>query len=228
MIENSYKIFPLGLDALTVELDNEISESLNLKVLSLADYFEKNKFDGFIETVPAYASLTLFFDLKAVRKSFPTFPNAFAAVKNIAENALTKAKTQPKRQSKVIEIPVNFGEEFAIDLEFVADTNRLSKTEVIEIFLAKTYRVFMLGFLPGFAYMGEIDERIAAPRKQTPRTKVAAGSVGIADRQTGIYPFDSPGGWQIIGKTDVQLFSPHSDRPTFLKAGDVVRFIPIK
>jgi KipI family sensor histidine kinase inhibitor len=100
----------------------------------------------------------------------------------------------------------------------------LTASQVIEIFLAKTYRVYLLGFLPGFAYMGEVDERIAAPRKRSPRLKVPKGSVGIAGRQTGIYSLASPGGWQIIGKTNVELFTPERAAPTFLNAGDLVRF----
>jgi KipI family sensor histidine kinase inhibitor len=125
---------------------------------------------------------------------------------------------------RLIEIPVCFDEEFALDLEFVATSQNLTQKQVIKIFLEKTYRVFMLGFLPGFAYMGEIDQRIAVPRLQSPRMKVPKGSIGIACRQTGIYSLESPGGWQIIGRTNIELFTPEADTPTFLNAGDSIRF----
>ena len=107
---------------------------------------------------------------------------------------------------------------------YISETKNLAKEKIIEIFTARTYRVFMLGFLPGFAYLGEVDERIAVPRKETPRLKVPQGSVGIAGNQTGIYPLESPGGWQIIGKTETKLFTPNEKKPTFFQCGDLVKF----
>ena len=219
-----HKIFPLGENALTVEFDNEISPETNDKVINSADYISKNSFEGFIEVLPAYASLTIFYDVVRVRKNFPQFPTAFDAVKNFAENAAENLIEIEKRNSRLIEIPVRFDEDSALDLEFVAETNGLKPKEVIEIFTAQIFRVYMLGFLPGFAYMGEVDARIATPRKATPRVKVPRGSVGIAGKQTGIYSLVSPGGWQIIGKTDVELFIPYAQNPTFLQAGDSVKF----
>ncbi|HEX8638388.1 MAG TPA: 5-oxoprolinase subunit PxpB, partial [Pyrinomonadaceae bacterium] len=145
-----------------------------------------------------------------------------------AENALPNLTGIKKGNARLVEIPVYFDDESAPDLRFVAETNNLSPNEVIEIFTSQIYRVYMLGFLPGFAYMGEIDDRIAAPRKTSPRLKVPAGSVGIAGRQTGIYPFASPGGWQIIGRTDVDLFTPNRENPTYLRAGDSVKFCKAK
>ncbi len=222
--QNFTKIFSLGENALTIEFGNEISLELNNKVLNLFQYFEENQFSGLIETVPAYSSLSIFYDVFKIRKIFPEFPTAFEAVKCFTENALQFAENYPKNAGRLIEIPVNFSPQFALDLEFVAATNHLTADEVIEIFTRQTYRVFMLGFLPAFAYMGEIDERIAAPRKQSPRLVVPRGSVGIAGRQTGIYPFNSPGGWQIVGKTDFELFTPNAANPGALQAGDLVKF----
>jgi len=219
-----HKIFSLGDHALTVEFGNEISAELNNRVLKLAHFFDENSFEGFVEIVPAYASLSIFYDVSIVRKNFPEFPTAFAAVSNLVESALLDSNDYTENKTRRIEIPVCFDKEFALDLEFVATENNLTQQEVIEIFLSKTYRVYMLGFLPGFSYMGEVDERIAAPRKQTPRLKVPRGSVGIAGRQTGIYSLESPGGWQIIGKTNVELFTPKSAAPTLLQAGDSVKF----
>jgi inhibitor of KinA len=218
------KIFSLGENALTIDFGNEISLELNNKVLSLADFLARNNFAGFIEFVPAYSSLTVFYDVFTVRKNFPNFATAFEAVKSFLENALENLSEIEKSAPRVVKIPVCFAENFALDLEFVAAETDLTRDEVVRIFLAQTYRVFMLGFLPGFAYMGEVDERLATPRKLAPRLKVPRGSVGIAGRQTGIYPFESPSGWQIIGHTGLEFFTPHAENPTALQAGDLVEF----
>ena len=218
------KIFPLGLDALTIEFGNEIDEKLNRRAVSLARYVEENHFEGFIETVPAYASTTIFYDFYKVKRNFREFATAFDAVKSFVENALRNLDETAETESRLIKIPVSFDKESALDLEFVAETNDLTTDEVIKIFTAQTFRVFMLGFLPGFAYMGETDERISAPRKTSPRLKVPKGSVGIAGRQTGIYPLDSPGGWQIIGRTNVEMFDVNNNNPCLLQVGDSVKF----
>ena len=224
MEAESYKIFPLGTDALTVEFGNEISLVLNDKAVNLSKYFEENPFEGFIETVPAYASVTFFYDVFKVRKKFSEFPTAFDAVRHLIEKALQNSAETTDSKPRLIKIPVDFSPVFALDLESVAAKNNLTAQKVIEIFTAGTYRVFMLGFQPGFAYMGEVDASIATPRKQTPRLIVPRGSVGIAGKQTGIYPFDSPGGWQIIGRTGFELFTPEKKNPCALSAGDLVKF----
>jgi inhibitor of KinA len=223
----SYKIFPLGDGALTVDFGNEIAFKLNKSVLELAQYFDKNIFEGFVETVPAYSSLTVFYDVFKVKKNFPEFLTAFEAIESFIENAQRSLAELQIPEPKIIEIPVCFDKEFAPDLDFIAAEANLTNQDVIEIFTGKIYRVFMLGFLPGFSYMGVVDKIIATPRKQTPRVKVAAGSVGIADRQTGIYSLDSPGGWQIVGRTPLRLFTPENRKPTFLSAGDSVKFYKI-
>jgi inhibitor of KinA len=219
-----FRTFPLGENALTVEFGNSISLELNEKAVNLANYFAKNPFAGLIETVPAYASLTIFYDVFAVRKNFASNSTAFETVRVFVENALRNLQNKLVLTPRTVEIPVDFSREFALDLALVAEMNRMTEEKVIELFTSKIYRVFMLGFLPGFAYMGEVDEKIAAPRKKSPRTLVPKGSVGIAGRQTGIYPSDSPGGWQIIGKTRFELFTPESKNPCVLQAGDLVKF----
>jgi len=224
MKEKDAKIFPLGESALTIDFGNEISVRLNTCVLKLANFFAENSFAGFEEIVPAYSSLTIFYDVFTVRKNYQEFSTAFEAVKSFAENALRNSSDFQTNELRTIKIPVCFDKKFALDLEFVAANSNLSPEKVVEIFVGKTYRVFMLGFLPGFSYMGEVDERISTPRKQTPRTKVPKGSVGIAGKQTGIYSLSSPGGWQIIGKTNIELFTPEAETPTFLQAGDSVKF----
>ena len=224
MNAESYRIFPLGTNALTIDFGNEISIQLNEKAVELAEYLQKNPFTGLREIVPAYASVTIFYDVFAVRKHFAESKTAFEAVAEIAKKALQNLPGKRQTTTQIIEIPVDFSDEFAYDLAFVAAHNNLTKAQVIEIFTREIYRVFMLGFMPAFAYMGEVSERIAAPRKSSPRVLVPKGSVGIAGRQTGIYPFDSPGGWQIIGRTDFRLFTPQAESPCALEAGDLVKF----
>lgn len=227
MSKGSIRYFPLGESAITVEFGNVISVRLNEKAISLARLIEQRGFPGFIETVPAYCSTTVFYDLMTVRRNYPEFPTAFDAVRSIIEVAIIDIGTAVQTDPKPIEIPVDFGSDAALDLAFVAKKSRLSPDEVIAIFTEQVYRVFMLGFLPGFSYMGEVDERIAVPRKPNPRTIVPKGSVGIAGRQTGIYSLESPGGWQIIGRTPTEMFTPDAHEPTYLNAGDAVRFVAI-
>ncbi|HQU92810.1 MAG TPA: 5-oxoprolinase subunit PxpB, partial [Pyrinomonadaceae bacterium] len=175
---------------------------------------ENTPFDGIIEAVPAYASLTVFYDSRLT-----TFEAVKRELARLSNNISSMAKSTPS----LVEIPVLVSSE--MDLARVAAYAALSSDEVLEIFLAQTYRVYMLGFLPGFAYMGEVDDKIAAPRLETPRTKVPKGSIGIAGKQTGIYPLESPGGWNIIGHTDLTMFDPTSDDPCRLNPGDEVRFV---
>lgn len=220
----NYQIFSLGDSALTIKFSNEISIELNNLVLKLAQFVEQNPFAGLVEIIPAYVSLSIFYDVLTVRKTFPEFVTAYLAVKNFTENALQNLEVMPQKKPRLIEIPVRFDKECALDLEFVALAKNITCKEVIDIFTAQTYRVYMLGFLPGFAYMGEIDESIATPRKDAPRLRVPKGSVGIAGTQTGIYSMESPGGWQIIGKTNIELFTPEAKTPAFFQAGDLVKF----
>lgn len=222
------RIFPLGENAVTVEFGNEMSEPFNDAANNLSAYFETHRFPGFVEAVPAIASATIFYDLIAVRRNFPEYKTAFEAVKQLVENATENLSDTPPVNKRIVDVPVSFDAENALDLEFIAENSGLSKQGVIEIFLSKTYRVYMLGFLPGFAYMGVVDERIAVPRKSSPRLNVPKGSVGIAGQQTGIYPNESPGGWQIIGKTDLELITTDRDSPCFFQPGDSVRFLSNK
>lgn len=221
---NEPRFFSVSEFAISVSFENRISEKINQKIFGLAKYIEKNPLAGIIEIVPAFSSLTLFYDPLIVRKTFTNFPTAFEAAKFFLQNALQNLSETENKKQKTIEIIFDTSGDFAPDLEFISETKKLSKAEIIGIFTSKIYRVFMLGFLPGFAYMGEVDAQIAVPRKETPRLKVPKGSVGIAGNQTGIYPFDSPGGWQIIGKTETEMFTPNDENPTFLRAGDLVKF----
>ena len=222
------KFLPLGETALIIDLGDEISIKTNEFVLRLADRIAEGKFDGIIELVPAYASLAVFYDLVKIRRALPMFPTAFAAVESLIREILPNVHEKQPFERRLIEVPICFAAEFATDLEFAASENGLTIDEFKTIFLQTGYTVFMLGFLPGFAYMGEVDRRIRVSRKSQPRNKIPDGSVGIADRQTGIYPLESPGGWQIIGRTPLALFDPNSDSPAFFQTGNAVRFREIE
>lgn len=218
------RIFSLGDNAVTVEFGERISRDLNRAAINLANYFNTNPFTGLVEAVPAMASATLFYRPHEIRDKYPQFPTAFELVRSQIINALSFIQEGTLESSSLIEIPVSFASENAPDLAGVAEYGSVSVERAIEIFTGRIYRVYMLGFLPGFAYMGEVDDRIAAPRKATPRAVVPRGSVGIAGRQTGVYPAESPGGWQLIGRTTVDLLTGDRDSPCLLKPGDSVRF----
>ncbi len=228
-IQMIYDIFPLGDSALTIDFGNVISPTINDRVRKLADVFSRNPFAGLVEVVPAYSSLTIFYDPVTVRQTCAEFETAFAAVRNKAEKALAQAinSVLSKAERQLTKIPVCYDAEFAIDLEFVAEKKMLTVEQVIRIHTEPVYRVFMIGFLPGFPYLGEVDERLSVGRKSVPRAAVPQGSVGLAGRQTGIYSLESPGGWQIVGKTPLLLFDPKNESPTLLHAGDSVRFYEI-
>lgn len=218
------RIFPLGEKAITVEFGREISVKTNSLAIEFAARIGQDPFPGFVECVPAYAATTVFYDPAAVRRAFPEKNTAFEAVSEFVELILINMGDFPEKAQRKIEVPVSFAFADAPDLVETAAEASLSTNEFIDIFLAKSYRVYMLGFLPGFAYMGELDERIASPRLPTPRMRVPKGSVGIAGRQTGIYPLESPGGWRIIGRTEIEMFDPAREPMCFLKPGDEVCF----
>lgn len=219
------KITPLGDGALTIEFGDTISVELNSLAVSVAERISNAPFVGLIETVPAYSSVAIFFDLIKVRTAYPEFSTAFDAVCNLVDAAIQFDHKIDSTEDRIIQIPVDFGDEAALDLDVIAAHSGLDENEVIDLFVSKTYRVYMLGFLPGFAYMGTVDDRIAVPRRNSPRKAVPKGSVGIAGNQTGIYPLESPGGWQIIGRTSLEMFTPNAGTPCLLRPGDEVRFV---
>ena len=208
-----------------VSYGNTIQEAINDRVISLHQSFRTEPFIGLVETVPSYSSLTVFYDPLLVRNGHPGVRSAADLVKAIVrQRADTMNETPALFKKKTVIIPVYYHGE---DLDFVASQNNLSKEEVITLHHSRTYRVFIIGFLPGFPYMGPVDERIATARRSSPRTKVKAGSIGIAGFQTGIYPLDSPGGWQLIGETPLKIFDKMKEPVCLLAASDEVRFVPI-
>ena len=213
---NDFKILPLGDAAVTVEFGREIEASLNERALAFAHAVRDRQWEGVLDIVPAYASVTLHVD--------PLRCPISALTERLAALRWDMAVPAHGRSHR---IPVLYGGEWGPDLPDVAAFARRSLTETIRLHHEERYRVYMLGFSPGFPYMGLVPTPIAMPRLATPRTVVPAGSVGIAGSQTGIYPSASPGGWRLIGRTPVSLYQPGSSQPFLFSAGDTVQFYPI-
>lgn len=223
---SDYQIFSLGDSALTIELGNRIEKELNLKILAMQNWLLSNRFDGMMDLVVAYSSLSVLYDPLIVKRKNPTTPTALDYVKSKIEQAFTNSESYEPYTGARIEIPVCYDEVYGMDQEFISKHNGISKEELVQLHCSRVYRVFMIGFLPGFPYMGEVDNRLIIARKNRP-VPLIAGSVGIAGSQTGVYPLNSPGGWQIIGRTPLKLFDPFSDIPSKLSIGDYVQFFPI-
>jgi KipI family sensor histidine kinase inhibitor len=216
------KFTPLNESSILLSFGDRINEEVHTIVMQTKAIIESNSFPGFIETVPAYTTLAVYYNPVAVEKRNETVS---ATVVQILQAAFEKnTANQFSQKSSFVEIPVCYDPAFAPDLNTTANSLNLSIEELITIHSGKTYNVFMLGFTPGFPYMGTIDERIFTLRKTQPRLKVEPGSVAIAGNQTGIYPFATPGGWNIIGRTPLQLFDHSRSSPFLLKAGDEVKF----
>lgn len=221
-----YKIFPLGDSALTIDFGNKVDEQINTEVITRHHQLKEDTIPGIIELIPAYSSLTIYYDLIALRKIIPATQSAFEWLKEQIQKKLEQPVEIKEKEEKLIRIPVCYENEFATDLQWLCEQKNLSRDELINIHTSTTYKIYMLGFLPGFAYMGEVEERIATPRKDQP-VNMIAGSVGIAGKQTGIYPLESPGGWQIIGRTPLKIFDAAKNPPVLFRAGDKVQFYAI-
>ena len=214
--ETKYK--PAGDRALVVEFGNEIQPRINRRVREIACLLQQEKIDGVIEWVPTYRSILIIYDPSVV-----LYQELVSRMKVLEKKRKEMALPPPV----VTEIPTVYGGEYGPDLEYVAKHNNLQVEEVIRIHSEPEYLIYMLGFTPGFTYLGGMSPRIATPRLSTPRTSIPGGSVGIAAGQTGIYPMDSPGGWQLIGRTPLVLFDPKREEPVLLKAGNYLKFIPV-
>ena len=226
---STLRIYAIHDHAITVELGNEINESINLEVIKLKTDFEENPFDGFIESVPAYSSLTIYFDetrtQDEIRKEILIRLEKLKSSNNHIEH-IGNSMGIDKNTSPII-IPVCYDVEYGTDLNWLSKHLSLDIDEIISLHTKTIFRVYMMGFIPGFAYMGTLPDKLQAPRKQTPAEKIPVGSVAVAGKQTGIYPAAVPGGWQIIGRTPYVMFDKKRDPFSFLKAGDSVQFISI-
>lgn len=207
-----------GEEGMVVEFGEGIDPEINLLVLGLDRKLTQQPIEGINETIPTFRSLFISFD--PLKISFPE-------LKERIEGILRFLETPNSSQGTLFSIPVVYGGDYGPDLQVVARLKGLSEEEVVHFHTSREYRVFMIGFTPGFPYLGVLPEEIAVPRLETPRLKVPKGSVGIAELQTGIYPLQSPGGWRIIGQTPIELFRPGEESPFLLSPGDRVRFFPI-
>lgn len=214
----AYRIVPAGDSALFVEFEERIDPEVNARTIACADAIQAAQIAGVRDIVPTYRSVAVYFD--------PLRTDSDLLMERIAHEA-AHATALPTGESPAVRIPVCYGGELGPDLEHVAAFARLPESDVVSLHSSAIYRVFMLGFVPGFAYLGLVDERIAMPRQSTPRVRVPAGSVGIAGVQTGVYPAETPGGWQLIGRTPLKPFDANRPQPFLMRAGDSVQFYPI-
>lgn len=227
-LSNSFNFFPLGDSGLLIDFGNDINEKTNGQVLTFFTLLQTARLPWVTDLIPAYSSLAVFynsFELPTTTEEIGThYEQVVMHLLTILDKVDNSILTKPPRQMR---IPVCYDKMFAPDLEEVATRCDLPVNEVIRLHTSTAFRVYMIGFLPGFAYMGQVPGAIAVSRRSEPRTRVRSGSIGIAGRQTGIYPFDSPGGWQLIGKTPVSLFQKEEASPTLLQPGDEVFFYQI-
>lgn len=212
-------ISPVGDRAISIDFGQVIDPTINRHIRQTIERIKELQLEGIIELVPTYCALLVEYDAMLY---------SYSEICNIIEPTLEEGMTNTTNELvTVVEVPTVYGGEFGPDLSFVASHNHLSEDEVISIHSGTDYLVYMLGFIPGFTYLGGMDSRIATPRLSSPRTLIPAGSVGIAGEQTGTYPSDSPGGWQIIGRTPVTMYDMSKAQAALLKAGDYVRYVPI-
>ncbi|MCR5175488.1 MAG: 5-oxoprolinase subunit PxpB [Anaerovibrio sp.] len=212
------KILINGDKAVSVEFGQEISLHINHKVTALKTVLESEKITGIEELIPTYCSLLIIYD--------PLILD-YDTLKDKLNLLLDKLDSVSLPEKRVIEIPVAYGGEYGPDLSEVAALHNMTPEEVIRLHAAPEYPIYMLGFVAGFPYLGGMNKAIATPRKKTPRLRIVSGSVGIAGEQTGIYSVESPGGWQIIGRTPLKLYDATREKPVLLEAGQYIRFKPI-
>lgn len=210
--------YPLGDQAILLEFGTEINPLIHEKVRLASALLDSSPPLWMIEYIPAFSTITVIYNASIV---------SYQEVCYELQLLLRQTKAIEQEESRTVEIPVCYGGTLGPDLEFVAKYNRLTPDEVVEIHTAGDYLVYMIGFAPGFPYIGGMSKKIAAPRRDTPRLRIPARSVGIAGQQTGIYPIETPGGWQIIGRTPLDLFLINKEIPSLLKSGDRIQFYPI-
>jgi len=207
------RVNPLGDSALLVELGKRVDTALNTRALALAAALSKKR--GVREAVGGYASVTVHYDPEQV---------TYKGLRGIIDR-LARGRRPPLAPGRLHRIPVTYD---GPDVEEAAAALKITPQELARLHSKPYYRVFMIGFVPGWAYLGPLPEELRLPRRKVPRTSVPAGSVAIAGAQTGVYPLPTPGGWHLIGRTSVKMFLPESDPPLLLRPGDRVRFHPVE
>ena len=208
----------MGDRGLLLELGDEISQEINEKVRKMALAVQSESIPGVLETAPTYRSLAVLYDPLII---------PLCTLKERLESIEERLHSFSLPEPALIRIPVVYGGEFGPDLEFVANYHHTTPEEIVGLHCSRSYLIYLIGFMAGYPYMGELPEGLVTPRLKTPRLSVPAGTVAIAQRQTGIYPMESPGGWQLLGRTPVKIFDPEKDPPAYLRMGDRVRFYPI-
>lgn len=213
------KFLKAGDSALVIELGNEISPVINFKLKKITEFLDNLNKQGIKDLLPTYRSIIVYYNPLLV---------SFDEIKNVVEeNCNFENEKIDEIEKEIVEIPVLYGGEYGPDLENIATHNNITTEEVIKIHTSGEYLVYMLGFTPGFPYLGGMSKKIATPRLKEPRTKIPAGSVGIAGEQTGVYPIESPGGWQLLGRSPLNFFNPNRDKPFLLKAGQYIKFVSV-
>lgn len=212
------KFLTAGDSAIVMEFGNTIEKEINAKISAVVENLKEKKIDGILDILPTYRSILINYDPVKI---------SYGEMVEILKGLGKSNKDNKSDKVRLIEIPTLYGKEYGPDIEFVAENANLSVDDVIKIHAGKDYLVYMMGFMPGFTYLGGLDERIATPRLKSPRLKIEPGSVGIAANQTGMYPLESPGGWQLIGRTPLKLYDDTKEPPVFIQAGDYIRYIPI-
>jgi len=227
MVRPFPRVVPMGDRALVVELAATADPEVNLRALALAETLRADPPPGVTDVVPCTASVTVHYDpLRSCELLHSAAPATTLA--GLLQAACAAAPATVRRRARTVELPVSYGGEHGPDLEEVARHCGLDAGEVVRLHAAGVYRVCMLGFVPGFGYLGGLDPRLGIPRRASPRKRVPAGSVGIGGQQTGVYPLDTPGGWNIIGRTPRPMVDfTNADAPTLLVPGDRVRFVPV-
>lgn len=213
------EFFPLGDTGIQILFGKEISEGINQQIRIFADNLRTDPISGVIEWVPAYTTLTIFYRPDKIGYS--------ELCKQLEKKHKELHGGVEESTSLIYEIPTLYGGEAGPDLSYVSEYNGLREAEVISLHSGQDYLIYMMGFMPGFPYLGGMSSKISTPRRENPRAKISVGAVGIAGEQTGIYPLETPGGWQIIGRTPVKLYDPDSHDPILLSSGHYLRFIPI-
>ncbi|MDQ0162984.1 5-oxoprolinase subunit PxpB [Bacillus alveayuensis] len=209
-----FTFHPLGDKAIQLQFSHEISEETIQRIRAYSAFLKEAPIQGVIEWIPAYTTLTILYEPEVI---------SYEQLKKKLEQI--KGQTAFDSSSPIVyEIPTYYGGEFGPDLSYVAQYNNMTEKDVIKLHTSVDYLIYMMGFAPGFPYLGGMPNQIATPRLEQPRKKVSAGSVGIAGEQTGIYPLDSPGGWRIIGKTPIKLYDPRLEQPILLSPGHYLRF----
>jgi inhibitor of KinA len=224
---NQFHCYSLSERAITIEFGNEISDNLLAVVTRCNELLLRSPFPGFVTTTPAYATLTVFYDPAITGASELPGADCVKKISGYITHLLIENEEAGLSAGNTIIVPVCYGGTYGPDLSDVAKYNQISIDEVVRLHSGGIYKVYMIGFLPGFSYLGGMAPQLATPRKATPRRCVPAGSVGIAGQQTGVYPLESPGGWQLIGQTPISMFNFKRSAPALLKAGDTVKFKPI-